>query len=165
MGRERIEYHMPIIIDGHNLIPKIPGLSLHDADDELHLIELLQVYCQHSRKQVEVFFDNASPGQPAARSFGLVKARFIREGRSADQAIQDKLTKLGRSARNWTVVSSDRQVLAAARAAHARVLTAEEFWREMQTSSRAASSDEKPPNEVYPEDLDEWLRLFGEGGE
>ena len=33
---------MPTIIDGHNLIPKVRGLSLQRLDDELELIQKLQ---------------------------------------------------------------------------------------------------------------------------
>ena len=72
---------MPYIIDGHNLIPKIPGLSLQEMDDEQHLLEMLQEFCRRQRKQVEVFFDNAPPGGVRARNLGLVTARFVRQGR------------------------------------------------------------------------------------
>ncbi|MBP1702274.1 MAG: hypothetical protein H6Q38_1381, partial [Chloroflexi bacterium] len=41
---------MPYIVDGHNLIPKIPGLSLRAIDDEMQLIELLQEFCRVQRK-------------------------------------------------------------------------------------------------------------------
>src|SRR5512137_1181649 len=98
---------MPYLVDGHNLIPKIPGLNLQALDDEEQLIQLLQEYCRRERKQVEVFFDNAPPGGVRARTFGLVTARFVRQGSTADQAIRERLVRLGRLARNWTVVSSD----------------------------------------------------------
>ncbi len=111
---------MPFLIDGHNLIPKIPGLNLQALDDEEQLIKLLQEYCRRQRKQVEVFFDNAPPGGVRARNFGLVIARFVRQGTTADQAIRERLTRLGRLARNWTVVSSDLTVQSWARAAQAR---------------------------------------------
>ena len=158
---------MPVIIDGHNLIPRIPGLSLRDIDDELRLVELLQDYCQRSWKQVEVFFDNAPPGQSGVRTFGSVKARFIREGKTADRAIQEKLEKLGRSARNWTVVSSDRQVQAAARAARARVLSADEFLREMRQLEKPEDKleGEAGPGQLSPEEIDDWLKLFGKSEE
>ena len=86
---------MPYIIDGHNLIPKIPGLSLQDLDDEIQLVKMLQEFCRINRKQVEVFFDNAPPGQPVARNYGSVVARFVREGGTADRAIHNKLKRLG----------------------------------------------------------------------
>ena len=29
------------VVDGHNLVPKVPGMSLSDPDDETKLISLL----------------------------------------------------------------------------------------------------------------------------
>ena len=52
-----------LVIDGHNLVPKIPGLSLHEVDDEERLLALLQAYARAKRKKIEVFFDGAPPGQ------------------------------------------------------------------------------------------------------
>src|SRR5512144_1363588 len=112
---------MPYIIDGHNLIPKVPSLSLQEMDDEQHLVEMLQEFCRRQHKQVEVFFDNAPPGGVRARNLGQVTARFIRQGASADDAIRKRLVNLGRAARNWTVVSSDKTVQAEARAVQAQV--------------------------------------------
>jgi predicted RNA-binding protein with PIN domain len=77
----------------------------------------------------EVYFDNAPAGQPRARKFGLVTARFARAGQSADSLIHAHLQRLERSARNWTVVSSDHQVQAAARAARAKFISSETFAR------------------------------------
>jgi uncharacterized protein len=153
---------MPILIDGHNLIPKIPGFSLRAIDDEMQLIEVLQEYCRRSRKQVEVFFDNAPPGSPRARSFQNVTARFIREGQTADQAIRAKLNRLGREARNWTVVSSDREVQAAARAVRAVVIPSELFAGQMlQTLSEGEQEGEMPEESLSEEEIEDWLELFG----
>lgn len=141
---------MVLIIDGHNLIPHMPGLSLSDPDDELHLIELLQAYCRLRRKQAEVFFDRAPAGQARVQQFGLIRAHFIREGTTADAAIMAHLKKLGKRARNVTVVSSDRQVTVAARAVHATVMASEAF-----AEAWADVMDEAP--ELDPRD-----RLLGE---
>ena len=46
-----------IIVDGHNLIPKIKGLSLKMLDDESELIQILQEYARLTRKKIEVYFD------------------------------------------------------------------------------------------------------------
>ena len=67
---------MPYLIDGHNLIPKVPGLSLKAIDDEMQLVEKLQEFCRRRGKQVEVFFDKAPPGGRRVRVFGPVTARF-----------------------------------------------------------------------------------------
>jgi hypothetical protein len=153
---------MPFIIDGHNLIPKIPGLNLSDVDDEMRLVEMLQEYCRLTRKQAEVFFDNAPPGQPRARNFGSVIARFVRSGQTADQAIRDKLLRLGGEARNWTVVSSDHQVQAAARAARAAVVPAETFSRQMReildSSPKISDAADKG---LTTEEVDDWMKIFG----
>ena len=68
---------MFFLIDGHNLIPKIPGMSLESLDDELGLIKQLQIYCRISRDSVEVFFDRAAPGQAGTKNHGVVKVHFI----------------------------------------------------------------------------------------
>ncbi len=86
---------MPYLIDGHNLIPKVKGLSLDEVDDEMGLVEMLQEFCQQQRKQAEVFFDNAAPGGVKVRKFGRVLARFVYRGITADQAISTRLGRLG----------------------------------------------------------------------
>ena len=155
---------MPYLIDGHNLIPKIPGLNLQALDDEEQLIKLLQEYCRRQRKQVEVFFDNAPPGGVRARNFGLVTARFVRQGSTADQAIHDRLTRLGRLARNWTVVSSDLAVQGWARAAQARPMSSEAFAKLIIKSldEQAVDQGENSEAGVSTDELDDWLKLFGD---
>jgi predicted RNA-binding protein with PIN domain len=153
---------MPYIIDGHNLIPKIPGMSLQDIDDEIQLVNLLQEFCRIRRKQVEVYFDNAPPGSPGARNFGRVVARFVRQGSTADQAIQMKLKRLGGDARNWTVVSSDGEVQANARTARAKILTAEVFAKQVfEALGDTADSYLEPESDLSPEEVEDWMQIFG----
>ena len=121
---------VPYIIDGHNLIPKIPGLNLDDVDDELQLIKRLQDFCRVKRKKVVVFFDQAPAGSSGTRTYGCVVAHFIRQGRTADQAIQDNLRRLGGEARNWTVISSDQEVRSSARAVRAKSMRGYAFLRQ-----------------------------------
>jgi predicted RNA-binding protein with PIN domain len=154
---------MPYLIDGHNLIPKA-GLSLGAIDDEEQLILLLQEFCRRSRKNVEVFFDNAPPGEQRVQSYGRVKARFVRHGLTADRAIQRRLATLGRAARNWTVVSSDHAVQASARAARAGIVSSEQFALDLREALEAESRverDEEAP--MSPDELEEWLALFEDG--
>ena len=155
---------MPYLIDGHNLIPKVAGLSLQAMDDEQQLIVMLQEFCRLQRKQAEVFFDNAPPGGVLARNLGLVIARFVRQGSSADQAIARRLKQLGRGARNWTVVTSDHAVQAEARAAQARVVPSEEFARLMREALDENQRDPGVQTEagLSDEELQDWLKLFGE---
>jgi predicted RNA-binding protein with PIN domain len=148
---------MPYLVDGHNLIPKL-GLRLDSLDDEEQLISRLQEFCRLRRAQVEVFFDGAPPGQPANRKAGSVTAFFIRQGATADAAIENRLARLGKTARNWTVVSSDGRVQRAARAVHAGVLSSEEFVREI--SRAQAISTSKHEATLAPDEVEEWLDFF-----
>jgi predicted RNA-binding protein with PIN domain len=162
-----------LIIDGHNLIPKVPGLSLRDIDDEESLAALLQQYARLKRKQIVVFFDGAPPGQAGERVYGIVRAHYVPAGRTADDAIHQYLGALGKAARSATVVSSDRLVQANARALHARVLSSEDFARAL-SSLRAGQSGPgatlpgkqrtppaAPPPAASPGDMNVWIDLFG----
>ena len=153
---------MPYIIDGHNLIPKVPGLSLEDLDDEQQLVNLLQDFCRVKQKKVEVFFDNAPAGSSGARTFGCVVARFIRKGRTADQAILEKLRRLEGEARNWTVVSSDREVRNSARSVRAKSMRVEEFAQELTALAVDRSQQiQELDKDLSTQEVDEWLELFG----
>jgi predicted RNA-binding protein with PIN domain len=149
---------MPYLVDGHNLIPKL-GLRLDSVDDETELISILQEFCRSERKQVEVFFDGAPAPQAGTRKMGTIIAHFVRLGTTADDAIQNRLKKLGKSARNWTVVSSDRQVQANARAAQAEVVSSDSFaglLKQVRNSTPKLNSDRK----ISSQEVDEWLKLF-----
>ncbi len=147
------------LIDGHNLIPKL-GLRLDSIDDEEALIARLQEFSRLRRTQLEVYFDSAPPGQPQKRKFGMVTAHFIRQGSSADAAIEQHLLKMGKSARNWTVVSSDRRVQNAARAVHAQVVSSDEFAIQMRDAQTARPVKARQDVNVSPEEVEEWLSLF-----
>lgn len=151
---------MSYLIDGHNLIPNLQGLSLQDLDDEEQLISLLQEFCRATRKSVEVFFDNAPAGQARKRKYGLVLAHFVRQGVTADQAIEARLTDLGKRARHWTVVSSDRRVQTAARAVHASVISSDTFAGLVYAARQRKPSANENQTALNKAEIDEWLRLF-----
>ena len=149
---------MPYLIDGHNLVPKL-GLRLDSIDDEMELISILQEFCRLERRQVEVFFDGALGPQAGTRNLGAVSAHFVQLGTTADNAIRKRLKKLGKSARNWTVVSSDREVQTEARAVHAEVMSSDSFAGMLKQARNAAP---KPNNDrkISPQEVEEWLKIF-----
>jgi predicted RNA-binding protein with PIN domain len=150
---------MPYLIDGHNLIPKL-GLRLDSPDDELELVGVLQEFARLARREAEVFFDGAPTGEARTQKFGLIKAHFIRLGTTADAAIKARLRILGRTARNWTVVSSDHEVQNAARAAQASVVSSEEFARQLK-KLRSIGAGTEPEKELSEQEVREWLKVFG----
>jgi uncharacterized protein len=152
---------MPYLVDGHNLIPKL-GLRLDSFDDEEQLISRLQEFCRLRRTRLDVYFDGALPGMAAMRRAGAVTAHFVRQGSSADAAIESRLEKLGKAARNWTVVSSDGRVQRGAGAAHASALSSEEFVLEMASAQTARLSMKKNEATLGPEEVEEWLNVFNQ---
>lgn len=150
---------MPYLIDGHNLIPHIPGLTLKDLDDEKALIHLLEDFCRRTRQQVDVYFDRAFPGSKKTQSFGRVIAHFTPEYSTADEAIRIRLSSLKRSAKNWTVVTSDRQVKAEAQAAGARWMSAEEFSKILRSQPESGPAGDSQP-ELTEDEVNMWINLF-----
>ncbi|MBM3137908.1 MAG: hypothetical protein FJZ98_06950 [Chloroflexi bacterium] len=148
---------MPYLIDGHNLIPFMHGISLDQLDDEIRLIDLLEAYFRRIRKKAIVFFDRGQPGVDPQITRGFITARFTRPPLIADQAICNQLKKLGGAAGNYTVVSSDLDVVSFAQRKGARAISSREFAATIQQSSKGPGAG-KPTSD---DDLDYWLKQFG----
>jgi predicted RNA-binding protein with PIN domain len=161
---------MPLIIDGHNLIGRLPDVSLADANDEQALVERLRRYRARTGQTLVVVFDHAAPvGSAPALTGGGVEVLFARAGHTADALILERL-RGQRTPQEWTVVTADRELAAQARGLRVRTLSPEDFIRRLAAPPvpRAArrrrivtSADDKPSS---PGDVDEWLRLFGASG-
>lgn len=153
---------MTYIIDGHNLIPKIAGLSLSEMDDEARLINLLASFCQKKKTRVIVFFDKAAPGRQGAIKYGAVTAFFVSESQNADNAIHSYLISKRRDAVNLTVVSSDRQVQNDTRALRAKVQSSEAFARQLRdtviTDNRVSEVNDN--EKLTPEEVENWEKIF-----
>lgn len=150
---------MPYLIDGHNLIPKL-GLRLDDPDDELELGRILQDFARIKRHQVEVYFDGAPAGQAGMRKLGIVQAHFVPLGQTADSAIRARLNRMGKSAKNWTVVSSDREVQGAAKLSQAQVMSAETFAHLLRNTLAASVKTGTDDKKLSAGEVDEWLKIF-----
>lgn len=149
---------MPYLIDGHNLIPKV-GLRLDSPDDEVKLTRLLQNFARLKRENVEVYFDGAPPGQAGTRKLSGITTHFVRAGQTADSAIRARLKNMGKTAKQWTVVSSDREVQSAAQTARAQFTSSESFSKlvEQVINSAPPSMTDGRLSDV---EVDEWLEIF-----
>lgn len=154
---------MQYIIDGHNLIPHISGLSLSDPQDEQKLIDRLNTFCRLNRAHVIVFFDHAAQGHSHSQNLGFVTTRFVARPQIADTAIATHLKALAGRARNFTVVSSDRMVQAAAREAHAQWLTSEKFSKLLE-DALANASNQASEKVLSDEEVKEWQDFFDQFG-
>ena len=154
---------MPYLIDGHNLIPKV-GLRLDSPDDEMELVAILQEFARLRRQQVEVYFDGAPVGQAGTKSLGTIRTHFVRLGHTADEAIRSRLNKMAKDARNWTVVSSDREIQSMARVTHAQFISSEEFANMLRSTVSSDTKANTTDKKLSPAEVDEWLKLFHDKG-
>lgn len=155
---------MQYIIDGHNLIPNLRGLTLSDLDDEQTLIDLLTPFLRAKKSRAMVFFDRAATGQAGQRNLGLIKAVFVPAGQTADSAIASYFRQLKGASHNHTLVSSDRTVQASARAYHATVLTSQEFAETLQRFYEQEPQSAPAERGLSPEEVKQWEDLFNQYG-
>ena len=105
---------MPYLIDGHNLIAHVPDIELSDPDDEGKLVVRLRGFAAARRKQCIVIFDHGLPGGKSPMSNNTVKVIFATAYHStADRILMERIRNTP-DAGNWTVVTSDNEILAAA---------------------------------------------------
>jgi predicted RNA-binding protein with PIN domain len=151
---------MPYIIDGHNLIAHFEGIELDDPEDEVKLIRLLRSFCARTRKKATVYFDQGTLGYDDPPTQGGLEVRFITPPRTADQAIQSHIRRLGREASNWTVISSDRAVLDAARQAGAKGLPSQVFAQRLVIRDKDLHPPEKPSSDLSDDEIKAWESIF-----
>ena len=147
---------MPYLIDGHNLIPKIPGLRLNQLDDERSLFTLLDEYFKRIRKKAVVYFDQASLSSHSNFHTAYLRAHFVRLPSSADQAILLQLKELGGDAHNYTIITSDHWIADNARAVGASVISSDDFAHKLLTAPSKPKNKKKKPDD----DVDYWLDVF-----
>ena len=149
---------MPLLIDGHNLIGRLPDLRLDDPDDEAKLVMRLRAYSARTRKRVTVVFDRGLPGGRSRELSGAgVEVIFAAAGHTADGILRERIRR-ARDPRGLTVVTSDREIIAAAQARGARVMRSEEFSARLSAPAPDRVEDDV---RLSPEEVEEWLKLFG----
>jgi len=151
---------MPYLIDGHNLIPFIPGLSLDQIDDEMALVQHLLPFFQSINKKAIIYFDQAFPASHTSTNLGKLSIHFIRPPRTADEAILHDLTNLGGNAKNYIVVTSDQTLCSLASHAGARVISSLQFARLLH-----GKKSKKTDHNAASNDVDYWLHLFEKGND
>jgi hypothetical protein len=153
---------VPILIDGHNLIGRLPGISLADADDEDTLVGLLRSYRARTGKAITVVFDPGIGSSLAqTRKIGGVQVVSAPPGSSADVIILRRVVQ-ARDRRGLTVVTSDRELAARVAQLGARVQPAEGFAAQLDQPTAEPSRREQP---LTPAEVKQWLALFGQDDE
>ena len=123
-----------ILIDGYNLIRQSASLSRAEAIDLEHgrlaLLKKLIAYKQLKGHAITVVFDASETLNLTVTEDRVAGIRILYSegGQTADEVIIDMARKLRDQA---IVVSSDNEILHAARQAGCAILTAEEFERKL----------------------------------
>jgi predicted RNA-binding protein with PIN domain len=159
---------MHYLIDGHNLIAKMPDIPMDDPNDEALLVLRLRSWVAGSRKRVvTVIFDRGLPGGRSRFLSGdQLNVIFAPEGRTADTLLINRIRKVNNAA-EYTLVSGDQQVLGAARARRMKSISAEAFAKRLDNSNQKAAVVPEPVSPAEAEDpalsqeeVAEWLELF-----
>ncbi len=164
---------MPLLIDGHNLIGRLPDIRLDDPHDEAKLVARLRAYAARTRQRITVVFDRGLPGGHSTLSGGDVEVVFAPTGRTADAILRERIHR-ARHPRRLTVVTSDREVIASARSRQTPVVRSDTFARLLNAPPEREKGQKGPPTERSDEELDKpkgqisdeevkaWLKIFGE---
>ncbi len=151
---------MPFLIDGHNVIAALPDIDLEDPDDEAKLVMKLRAWTGRVRRKAIVIFDGGIPGG-ASRVLSTPEVRVVFAAKyrsTADRIIKERLSDLP-DAPNWTVISSDREVLDNARMIGAKTLTAQDFAERL---NQSLAMEKEKPEGVSAAEVETWLEVFPE---
>ena len=136
---------MHLIIDGYNVLGCTPsGLNHLESSREV-LLRDLTAYRQRKGHAITVVFDGWQQGQPSERREHRagVQVIYFKSGEKADQVIQRLAREYGT---DCAVVSSDHEIVNAARAHGAFVMGAQEFATKLRDLS--VSSGRVPYKEL-----------------
>ena len=159
---------MHYLIDGHNLIAHMPNIDLSDADDEAQLVLRLRRWAAAGRKRkrrITLFFDGGLPGGYAPEfSGGSLKVIFASVGREADTLLIRRIGKV-RNPPEFTLVTSDRAILAVAEGRGMPTLSSQTFAAMLHAEGKKGGpADRVVPDKEDPSlderDVARWLDIF-----
>lgn len=157
---------MHYLIDGHNLIAKLPDINLSDPDDEIQLVLKLRQWTAVSAKRVvTVFFDGGIPGGHNVNlSNAQVKVIFVSEGKTADSLLIARINRV-KNPPEFVLVTSDQEIIAAANQRKMKHMRSEKFALRLSTD-RAERTQPRPTHTaddpiISDAEVAHWLDLFG----
>lgn len=154
---------MTYMIDGHNLIGKLPDISLDDPNDEALLVQKLVGFTARTGKECLVVFDHGLPGGSSRMSTRNVQVVFASGRSSADRVMVERIYKI-QDIKGWVIVTSDNDVMARARRRGMETLHSEEFARMLEAPPpKVEDAGEAIEVNLSAAEVDEWLNLFGDG--
>lgn len=160
---------MPIVIDGNNLLyaaRKAESSSL--LIGRSMLCDTLGEWARRRTERVHVVFDGPAPHAGLAKQIGnpAIEVTYSGAGVSADSVITG-IVETDSAARRLSVVSSDGEIIRAAKRRRARPIRSEDFWTTVQRDLARPVAERGEPEEkeagLSPEATQQWLEEFGLG--
>lgn len=147
---------MPVLVDGNNLLHRLP--PGRRSRDEVRRLTLELV--RRERLRVTVVFDGPPPpGTPPGERLGRASIRYA-GSRSADDVILASLPP-GDAARQWVVVTDDRELGRRARGRGSEVRSLHD-WQQRLPDAPAESDRDR---QLSGDEVAEWERYFAGGPE
>lgn len=150
------------LIDGHNLIGRMPNLQLDDPHDEEKLLQYLRQYRARTGHPITVVFDSGyghRSGQ--TKKQGGITVQFAPSGKTADQILMRRIRRI-KNPQAYMIVTSDRAVQQVASHYNVRVLSSAEFSRQLLSSPAAKDQADGSEVNLSPDEIDDWLDLFNQ---
>jgi predicted RNA-binding protein with PIN domain len=146
---------MPVLIDGNNLLHRLAPAAHSRADVRRLVLDV----CRHRTTRITVVFDGPPPsGSPSDELLGSVTIVYS-GAEEADAVIVRKLPA-GRRARNWLVVTDDRELAARVRQRGAEVRRVRDWLdRRQQPPRRRTRAEPK----LSSREVAEWQEYFARG--
>lgn len=157
---------MPFIIDGYNLLRLVQNTDKQfESIAEARLCYVISRYFRLvAQKGVIVFDGTGPPDKGRFDGIANLEVTFSGPDADADSVIEDKI-RAATAPKALTVVSTDRRLRAAARAANANAVTSKVFWDELQTRlSRQHKKLREPAGKrkgITESETEQWLEFFG----
>jgi hypothetical protein len=145
---------MPLILDGNNLLHRLPQSSRSRGEVRRLVLDA----CRGDRTRITVVFDGPPPaGSPTRESLGAVTVLYSGSA-SADDLIIRQIPG-GPLAREWVVITDDRELRERAKRRGAEVRTLREWQARRESPARRTPSESK----LSSHEVADWEAYFSDG--
>lgn len=159
---------MPVIIDGYNLLRAIQRDEHFEKLTEVGLCRILSDYMKNVRNYGHVVFDGTGPRDKTdfqqLGGLGNLEVYFSGEHLEADDVIIEKIDDSS-APKKLIVVTSDREIRAAAASRKAVSVRSDIFWQDVQnrleTYQKPAFEPKAKRGGITEAEADQWLDYFG----
>lgn len=160
---------MPLLVDGNNLLYAARDAEPDRPPDRSTLCMLLGKWSRRMGDRVHIVFDGPRPAQArfAQISDSEITLEFSGSGIIADVVLIEYISE-NTAPKRLRVVTSDREIVRAAKKRRARTVGSGEFWIELSREEPVRQRRPQEPREkstgLEPEQTDHWLRELGLDG-